>query len=189
MKTTTILIAVVFSAVATVWSAGPDGSLPKHEEATEATHPATESETSATSLSDSIRQFVWELRSEALERWFSDWDAAEDSIPDPLADNDWSKDAITDPQHRAMVESEVEAEGSGSAVSAAASGSGTAVSMAVVDGRYEIEAAYSGTEGPRRFRVRGTREQVQRWAAELPQPLRQVVQRQLASTDLDGPAW
>ncbi len=189
MKTSTILIAVVFSAVATVWSAGPDGSLPEREDAAEATRPDSESEAPATSLSDAIQQFVWDLRSEAIERWFSDWDAAGESIPDLLANNDWSKDAMTDPQHRAIVESETEAEGSGHAVSTAAHGAGTAVSMAVVDGCYEIEAVYSGTEGPQRFRVRGTRVEVQRWAAELPPPLRQVVRRQLASTDLDGPAW
>ncbi len=189
MKTTTILIAVAFSVVATVWSADPDGSLPKHQEAAEATCLASESKTPATSLSDAIRHFVWELRSEAIERWFSDWDAAEDSIPDPLADNGWSKDAMTDPPHRAIVESETEAEGPDGVVSAAASGAGMAVSMVVVDGRYEIEAVYSGREGPQRFRARGTRDQVLRWAAELPQPLRQVVRRQLAPNDLDGLAW
>ena len=188
MKTSTILLAVVFSAIATVWSAGPDGASSEREEAPEATRPAPESEVAATPLSDAIRQFVWDLRWEAMDRWFSDWDGVEEFGPDPLADDRW-KDATAEPPCRPAVEAEVEAEVSGHAVGSAASGSGTAVSMAVVDGRYEIEAVCSGKDGPQRFRVRGTREEVERWAAELPQPLRRVVRRQLASTDMDGPAW
>ncbi|MFW5692988.1 MAG: hypothetical protein ACOCWL_02110 [Thermoguttaceae bacterium] len=189
MKISTILFAVVFSAVATVWSAGPEVAPAEPNGGAEATEP-TADEPQPTELSESIRQFVDDLRWGAIERWFDHWDAAEphatdDVWPDLPAEDGWWDDALAAPPRRAVVEAEAD----GLAVGAAASGRGTAISMAVVDDHYEIEAAWSGPEGPERYRVRGTREEVERWAAQLPQPLKRAVRRQLASTDFDGPAW
>lgn len=184
MKTSTILVAVLFSAAATVWSAGREAPPAEPGAAANAVEPRFEP-AKAAPLSDAIRQFVWDLRREAIERWFDHWGTTEEYHLDPAADDDWWEDALTAPERDAMVG----AEAPGVAVGAAASGQGTAVSMAVVDGHYEIVAAWSGEDGPRRYRVRGTRNEVERWAAELPTPLRRAVRRQLDSTDLDGPAW
>lgn len=189
MKTSRILIAVVFSAVATVWSAGPEVAPAEPNDGVEAAEPASD-EPQPTELSESIQQFVDDLRWEAIERWFHHWDAdephaADDVWPDLPAEDGWWDDALAAPPRRAVVEAEVD----GLAVGTAATGRGTAVSMAVVDDHYEIEAVWSGLEGPERYRVRGTREEVERWAARLPHPLKRAVRRQLASTDLDSSAW
>ncbi len=189
MRTSTILFAVVFSAVATVWSAGPEDPREQPRETPEASSRRPESEP-PTQLSDTIRRFVRELRREAIDRWFRDWEAVEPDAADDLwsdlpAEDTWWDDALTAPDRRAVVE----AEAPGVAVGAAASGRGTAVSMAVIDGHYEVEAAWSGPDGPERYQVRGTREEVEQWAAQLPLPLRRAVRRQLAPPDLNGPAW
>jgi len=188
MKTSTILFAVVFSAVATVWSAGPEVAPAEPNGGAQATEP-TSAEPQPTQLSESIRQFVDDLRWEAIERWFHrrdgiEPDAADDVWPDMPAEDGWWDDALAAPPRRAVVEAEVD----GLAVATAATGRGTAISMAVIDEHYEIEAAWSGPEGPERYRVRGTREEVERWAAQLPQPLKRAVRHQLASTDFDSSA-
>ena len=184
MKISTILVAVVFSAAATVWSAGHEAPPAEPVAAANAVEPRFEP-AEAAPRSDAIRQFVWDLRWEAIGRWFDRWDAAEEFHLDPPDGDDWWEDALATPELDAVVG----AEAPGVAVGAAASGRGTAVSMAVVDGHYEIEAAWSGEDGPQRYRARGTRDEVERWAAGLPRPLRRAVRRQLDSTDLDGPAW
>ncbi len=189
MRTSTILFAVVFSAVATVWSAGPEAAPAEPKGGAEATGRKLEPAPPA-QLSDSIQQFVQELRREAIDRWLHRWDAdqpdaADDFQADWPAEDAWWDDALTAPERRAFVE----AEAPGVAVGAAASGRGTAVSLAVVDGHYEVEAAWSGPDGPERYRVRGTREEIERWAAQLPQPLRRAVRRQLAPADFGSSAW
>lgn len=184
MKTFTVLGAVIFSAAATVWTAGSDVPLAEPTDAANTIEPSPEW-ARPTQLSDAIRQFVWDLRQEAIDRWFHDWNDGEPIEPESLADDAWWDDARAVPEREAAVA----AEAGTHAVSAVASGQGTAISMAVVGGQYEIEAVRSGRNGPERFRVRGTRPEVERWAAELPQPLRDVVRRQLASADLDVPVW
>lgn len=189
MKTSTIFLAVVFSAVATGWSVGREGASAEPNRSTEAT-ARTSGELQPTQLSESVRRFVEDLRWRAIERWFHHRDdmepgVADEAWPDLSPEDGWWDDALAAPPRRAVVEAEVD----GFAVGAAATGGGTAVSMAMVDGHYEIEAAWSGPDGPVRYRVRGTREEVKRWAAELPQPLKRAVRRQLSATDFDSSAW
>jgi hypothetical protein len=204
MKSAVVAMAVLTGAAAMVWLAGPNapalGQAAAGAAPGETVEPVDEPAERATPLSDAIRRFVWDMRRDARERWFHAWnetDWSETELPDrrPRADGPWEDDAWLDddawwdealaaPEHRALVERETPRR----AVAAAASGRGTAVSIAVVDGHYEIEAAWSGQDGPQRFRARGARAEIERWAADLPGPLRRAVLDHLEFAHGDGVA-
>lgn len=63
--------------------------------------------------------------------------------------------------------------------SSAVDGSVEAISLACADGIYEIEASYATPEGRQKFRLSGTRRQVEKSMADLPAPLRQAIERRL----------
>jgi hypothetical protein len=138
-----------------------------------------------TPLADDIQRFVWELRFDALRRWFADdsfepfdtdWFGWDEDVPDEA----WWDDTFramqesTVARSSATARSAVPARASGKAI-AVASGEGAAISMARVDDHYEIEAAH----GKQRFHIRGTREEVQQWVTQLPSPLREAVESRL----------
>ena len=124
-------------------------------------------------------------------RWDDDFDALGCHEPgfghfacdDTQLDEGWWDKALGARARSAVVRSSAKsaarAQTAGTSVAAAASGEGTAISLVRVDGHYEIEAAYAGPDGTQRFRTRGSQEQVEQWAAQLPPPLRQAVQRRL----------
>jgi hypothetical protein len=129
-------------------------------------HVAPAADRPVTPLGMEIRRFLAEARQSSLDRmlpemprlaWFDDWELDESWTDDWEADR-FAEEAADQP----------------------AEPSGMAVSIACVDGRYEIEAALADEHGWRKFRTIGTSDEIACWLVELPPRLRLAIERQLA---------
>jgi hypothetical protein len=76
-----------------------------------------------------------------------------------------------------------------SSASSSTGGGNQAISMACANGHYEIEASCVTPEGRLKYRLSGTRSEIENSMADLPPSLRQAIEHRLDTVSAQEPTW